>query len=557
MHLNTFESEVDPAILARGREYLQAGRVRLVTAPRSGACRAVVQGTQHYTVTVNVAPDGTVVSTACDCPYDDGPVCKHVVAVLLQRRGGVPPLANPVLPPLSDVVQDESAQRLASLLLDLAAESPTLADRIRTELTGQHEPVAARVEGARRRIQEATGHAGFLDYGAVSAAIEGAADVSQQAEAAWDDRQVMLAIALERCLVHELAATMERADDSDGQIAALIDESLLRLSCVQDMDAPPLDAEDEEAAFLSLLDAAKDPVLAGWPDWQLPWLREAAALATTPQRREQWETHATALAPLSGAAADGYLGQELTLLRYGMLADYGQPAQAEAYLRDHLNFPNVRQMAIREAATHGQFDEAIQLARDGIEQERTRGLPGAGTHWKQVLYEVAVTADRPALQREIALELVTGGDFSYYGPLKDATNATVWPEIYHTLLTKLENSRHGSAYSQILIAEGEAERLWIYCQAHPHEVDTLYPHLVPRFRTGVVAIMGARIEAEAERAANRDYYQRVCAHIHQMVKAGGTDEARVLVSRLKARYPRKPAFQDELGRVERRLAQPS
>lgn len=560
MNLKSFESDVDPVVLARGREYLQAGRVRMVAAPASGACLAEVQGSQNYTVTVNVAPDGTVVGTACDCPYDGGPVCKHVVAVLLQRRGGVPPLATPALPPLSDLVQAESAQRLASLLLDLAAESPILADRIRTELTGQHEPVAARVAAAGRRIQETMRRAadadGFLDYHAVSEATEAAADVAQDAEAAWEDGQVMLAIGLERCLVHELAAAMEMADDSDGFIGGLIDESLGRLSRVQDTDAPPLDPQDEEAVFVSLLEGADDGVLTGWPDWQMPWLREAAVLATSPERRAQWEAHATAVLKRSGTGAEGYVGQELALLRYGLLAEYGEPAEAEAYLSEHLRFPALREMAVRTAVTDGQFDEALRLARDGVNQDGGRQLPGLIQRWKQLIYEVAGTAGRSALQREIALELVTDGDFNYYAPLKNATDAILWPGVYHTLLTKLESSRHTSVYTQILIAEGETERLWVYCQTHPHEVDTLYPHLVPRYRTGVVAIMGELIEVEAERATNRDYYQKVCAHIHEMVRAGGMDEARVLVSRLKARYPRKPAFQEELRRVERSLGQP-
>ena len=559
MNLKSLESDVDPVILARGREYLQAGRVRMAAAPASGAGLAVVQGTQDYTVTVNVAPDGTVVSTACDCPYDGGPVCKHVLAVLLKRRGGVPPLAAPPLPPLSDVVQAESAQRLASLLLDLAADSPMLADRIRTELTGEHEPVAARAEAARRRIQEtmrrAADYEGFLDYHAVSAATETAADVSQEAEAAWEDGQVMLAIALERCLVHELAAAMERADDSDGFIGGLIDESLGRLSRVQDTDVPPLDPEDEEAVFLSLLEGAGDGVLTGWPDWQVPWLSEAAVLATSPERRAQWEAHAAAVLKRSGTGDEGYLIQEVTLLRYGLLAEYGEPASAEAYLREHLRLPALRELAIRAAATNQQFDEALRLARDGVNQDRERQRPGLGQRWKQLMYEVAGTAGRPAQQREIALELVTDGDVSYYAPLKDATDAALWPDVYHTLLTKLESTWHTSVYTQILIAEGETERLWIYCQAHPHEVDTLYPHLVPRYRAGVVAMMGELIEVEADRATTRAYYQQVCAHIHRMVKAGGMNEARVLVSQLKARYPRKPAFQEELARVERTLGQ--
>lgn len=43
MNLKSLESDVDPVILARGREYLQAGRVRMAAAPASGAGLAVVK----------------------------------------------------------------------------------------------------------------------------------------------------------------------------------------------------------------------------------------------------------------------------------------------------------------------------------------------------------------------------------------------------------------------------------------------------------------------------------------------------------------------------------
>lgn len=47
-----------------------------------GLFEAVVQGSDGYTVRVRVK-GSTVTEHVCDCPYDPGPVCKHVVALIL------------------------------------------------------------------------------------------------------------------------------------------------------------------------------------------------------------------------------------------------------------------------------------------------------------------------------------------------------------------------------------------------------------------------------------------------------------------------------------------
>jgi uncharacterized Zn finger protein len=45
----------------------------------------VVEGTEDYMVHISVH-NGTVTDFDCYCPYDAGPVCKHVVAVMYLLR---------------------------------------------------------------------------------------------------------------------------------------------------------------------------------------------------------------------------------------------------------------------------------------------------------------------------------------------------------------------------------------------------------------------------------------------------------------------------------------
>ena len=85
LHLDDFEDEIDWKILSRGFKYYESG---LVGAPKSnGRGRNIfkVKGTELYHVIIDVQGDA-VVNYECDCPYDMGPVCKHIVACLYHLR---------------------------------------------------------------------------------------------------------------------------------------------------------------------------------------------------------------------------------------------------------------------------------------------------------------------------------------------------------------------------------------------------------------------------------------------------------------------------------------
>ena len=85
IRLDNFEQAVEPMIVQRGRGYFRAGRV-LSCVDEDGEVTALVQGTNQYTVKMEVDADGVVHGHRCTCPYEDGTMCKHEVAVLYYLR---------------------------------------------------------------------------------------------------------------------------------------------------------------------------------------------------------------------------------------------------------------------------------------------------------------------------------------------------------------------------------------------------------------------------------------------------------------------------------------
>ena len=80
--LNEFEQLIDEKILKRGLSYFKGGAITDFSEIPSGEYEAIVSGTEEYTVQIKIR-NNIITEHNCDCPYDMGAVCKHVVAAII------------------------------------------------------------------------------------------------------------------------------------------------------------------------------------------------------------------------------------------------------------------------------------------------------------------------------------------------------------------------------------------------------------------------------------------------------------------------------------------
>src|SRR5690606_8779226 len=83
--LNEFEQLIDETILKRGLAYFKGGAITDFSEVSNGEYEALVSGTEDYTVQLEVK-NNVVIEHNCDCPYDMGAVCIHVVAVIFYLK---------------------------------------------------------------------------------------------------------------------------------------------------------------------------------------------------------------------------------------------------------------------------------------------------------------------------------------------------------------------------------------------------------------------------------------------------------------------------------------
>jgi uncharacterized Zn finger protein len=80
-----FEQYIDETILKRGLSYFQQGCVHEPEEIAAGIFEATVTGSENYIVKL-VISNNIITDYTCDCPYDAGPVCKHIAAVIFHLQ---------------------------------------------------------------------------------------------------------------------------------------------------------------------------------------------------------------------------------------------------------------------------------------------------------------------------------------------------------------------------------------------------------------------------------------------------------------------------------------
>jgi uncharacterized Zn finger protein len=86
LKLSNFEKYVDDVILERGMQYFHQGHVETIDEIDKNQFLIEVEGSEYYTVEINLTAPAMFVETYCNCPYDWGEYCKHQVAALFALR---------------------------------------------------------------------------------------------------------------------------------------------------------------------------------------------------------------------------------------------------------------------------------------------------------------------------------------------------------------------------------------------------------------------------------------------------------------------------------------
>jgi len=213
----------------RGVDYFSHGHVESLEE-RRGGIRALVRGTQDYTVDLS-AVDGAL-DYSCDCPVgSDGDFCKHCVATALAwlnrdtkpaKSKGRGKVKEVTLADAAKILQDEDKDALVRMVLDWAKDDDRLRERLVLYAARRFGPDAG-AAAVRRAFEKAVRVHSFVPYREATGWARGVDDAIDSIEQLLNDGQASAVIELCESALQSLLGAIQAVDDSDGHFATLRD----------------------------------------------------------------------------------------------------------------------------------------------------------------------------------------------------------------------------------------------------------------------------------------------------------------------------------------------
>lgn len=564
--LDHLDEVIDARILERGQDYFGSGAVGEPEELEQGLYEAIVEGSDDYTVRVRLKGN-SVIEHHCDCPYDLGPVCKHVVALILELKDTVlsrpastkgakaakkkPTVAQQVDSALSTLPHDELAAFVRErCMADASFRQQFLITCAPQAVSGDRKYHLKQIRSGLRAVAGRGGYFGWNETFAAAAVLD---NVLEQADSLIKKGHAPRALPMVTAVIEGGAEAMENADDSNGDIGGAITSAMELL-------ADLAGASHDEPFRMELL-AGIQHMLANEAISDCDWngLLEPAAAALVRTEAEA----APLMASLKRSAAKPHYGSAARNALLDLTRRFKGEAAAHAMEESFMVHTDVRERAIEAAIKAKDWQRARQLAQDGKLVMHDGGPATHAHYWTPYLLRIAqLTKDIPEVVRLARALVVDNGNnaMEQYKLLRKHVPADEWKPFVDKLLNDLRKGARG--YNRHLtasicaveerwdvvmaLARDEAENPYTYhstLDEYEQKLAQLYPE-------EVATMLAERAEAYASRPnPKRDDYVQATKLLRRIRKLGDRQLVDALATDWRARLARRKGLMEELDKV--------
>lgn len=577
--LGNFSDHIDPSVTARGEDYFKSGAVGSLKEHGPGEFVAIVSGTEEYRTRILLDGDD-VLETSCSCPYDKGPVCKHVVAVLYALRNdrrGIGKTNDEGNAPV-DVTDRKLEKMLREELIQLvksARHGESVERIIKTAYAddGEWEDIRYVKGIVRESVDHASDSYGGISYGETFDAVDGARDVLDHAEEFESSRPRAAAICC-MAVIEVLSPVLMNADDSDGDINGTISEAFELLARVTLWARDTNDHNLRKEILAHALGEWQKKKYEGWdcPEMFLEIVADSAlgtgeeqSLETaliqyaSPRPKEHAGDAKLDAMRSTGLWDNGgfnthYRRERAATLQLRMLARL-HPERVDDFLRAHIELYPMRKEAVERALSRGDVGAAKRLAHEGIEQAKKDKYPGHVSHFLDALMRCAEHEGDLKSAYEIAVRQFLDSHmepFSYYRRAKRYAGAQ-WPERRSEIIAALEKG-HGRfsgphKLADLHVEEGMWNELLALVECNPELSPTYGKRLEKRFPKEIAHVYAKMVNKGMETPGGRDAYRAQCNVLRTIQTLGCPEVSQRIVLEWREKYPRRRALMEELDHL--------
>lgn len=566
--LSHFEEYIDEPILKRGLSYFKNGFVHEPEEIRPGDYEAVVEGSEDYTVKLSIS-NGVITEHSCDCPYDMGPVCKHIAAVIFyleQEELGLtqstkkgsskkakassskPSKRKTLAQQVDDLLGKVTHDELILFVRNQAANDSLFRDSLLASFAqyNPNESKALYTKQVKTLIKVARGKYGFLDS-------SGAVFVSNELSSMLGLANHYIrkgnhksAFFICTAIIDELISALEYADDMDGNLTDTIYDAFDTLATIAQEDPP----EEVRKLILKYCFTSFDKrTFAGW-DWHIGLLQLVTCILDTEGEVEELFKRINSI-----PESDEYEIKEAQKIKYCILLEKKGTEIAQRYLEQNIDNPSFRAQAIQDALNQKDYERATALANEGVEQDS--GYPGLVTNWYEWLLKIAEIqhdSERIILYARHLLLESHNPKRDYYQILKETVPHEQWTDFVEAIVQETMERKpyYGVDFvASIFVREEWWSRLFELVKTE-YSLDRLAKYekpLAQHFPNELADLYAECIIQYVEDRVGRKYYRTACRYIRRMIKLGAREKADEVISQLRQTHYRKKALMEELDNV--------
>lgn len=408
-------------------------------------------------------------------------------------------------------------------------------------------------------IEDYGGKHGYVEYRDSFDFNRAVSRIYEEADDAIANRRWEVAVAILAGIADESEEILNCGDDSAGELGAIVDECFEKWMEIAGMDLPE---EIKVHIFELALSKFRAKDLKGW-DWWWSWMDIAIELADTPERqKEVLEALDEIKKPVTDDWSGNHAYNEARSYRMKMMARCGTPEERRQFMYDNIDNPEFRRKLLQSAFDEGNPDEALRIAKDGIAHDSK--LPGLVSEWKEWEMRVYMKRDNVDNILRLAREFFLGGrggrsfslgetnDFSMekmYALMKSKVAPSDWHDWMENLIKDSSKSEYQLLY--LYTQEKLWDRYMEYLKSHPtrYGLEEAPKEVRNSYKEDFIRLYADCVEEHFYHASNRDAYRDGASMLTKLIKYGGKNIAKRIISEQKNRRPRRPALIDELSKI--------
>ncbi len=525
-------------IYQRGLDYYRSNKIVRIER-KNNDISAEVEGSngEIYVVSIDFDKNGNVKYYDCDCPYDGGPICKHIVAVLLKLSEDDVQYNLP----LEEMLESLTKEKLIKIIVDLANKDSKIKDKLYNKFASSLD-INTNIESEIDDIIYAySDRDGFVNYDVcydmcmeIDAVVNDEFDLYKTDNSLEHIKNLLI-------VNHKTISLMDKCDDSDGGIITIlydIKESLF--TACEDI----LNSNDEEKCieFLSVIfNEVKNKNYDYWLESKCDLLNIAVQFSKY-NKSKVFEILDDFINQCE--KEQKYYLSNAVLLKFKFLEMNENEKSAEEFLYRYSYVDDICEHFVKKYVDEKKYDLAEKLCIDKI---KNTDYP---IRWESLLSSVYEESKQFDKQLKIELDSLINGNANSYTTVKNLMKKfDLWNKNRDALLKKLSQKLSVYDYADILRDEKEYDKLLCLVKEHRLLIKSYFPFIATEYPEDAYKLYSDYIIYLAQRSSSRKEYQSCCKEIKSLYDAGGSAEAKRLVMFLKNKYRRKPAFLDELNKL--------